>query len=56
VLVHGRLDLSGPIDTAWQLARAWPGAELVVVDDSGQTGSAAMGEAISRALDRFARA
>ncbi len=56
VLVHGRLDLSGPLDTAWQLARAWPGAELIVVDDSGHTGSDAMGEAISRALDRFARA
>lgn len=28
VLVHGRLDLGGPADVAWQLARAWPGAEL----------------------------
>jgi proline iminopeptidase len=54
VLIHGRHDLSGPLDTAWQLARAWPGAELVVVDDSGHTGSDAMGEEIYRALDRFA--
>ena len=25
VLVHGRLDLAGPPDIAWELARAWPG-------------------------------
>ena len=28
VLIHGRLDLGGPSDTAWQLAKAWRGAEL----------------------------
>jgi proline iminopeptidase len=28
VLVHGRLDLSGPPDVAWALAEAWPDAEL----------------------------
>jgi len=28
VLIHGRRDLGGPADTAWQLAEAWPGAEL----------------------------
>jgi proline iminopeptidase len=55
VLIHGRHDLSGPLDTAWQLARAWPGAELIVVDDSGHTGSDAMAGEIYRALDRFAR-
>ena len=26
VLIHGRLDLSCPLDTAWELARAWPDA------------------------------
>jgi proline iminopeptidase len=31
VIVHGRFDLSGPPDAAWQLARAWPGAELHLV-------------------------
>ena len=30
VLIHGRLDLSCPVDTAWELARAWPGAELPI--------------------------
>jgi len=55
VLVHGRLDLGGPPDTAWALARAWPGAELLVVDDSGHTGSDSMNERVLAALDRFAR-
>jgi proline iminopeptidase len=53
VLVHGRLDLSSPLDTAWSLARAWPDAELVVVDDAGHTGSDEMRTAMRNALDRF---
>ena len=39
VLIHGRLDLSCPATTAWELARAWPGAELLVDDHSGHRGS-----------------
>lgn len=31
VLLHGRRDVSGPVLTAWELHRAWPGSELVVV-------------------------
>ncbi|WP_280256312.1 prolyl aminopeptidase [Nocardia abscessus] len=54
VLIHGRLDLSAPLYTAWQLAQAWPEAELQVIDDSGHTGSPAMGTAIRRAIARFA--
>jgi len=53
ILVHGRLDLSGPVITAWELARAWPGAELVVVDDSGHTGSTAMRDALDAAGERL---
>lgn len=54
VLLHGRLDLGGPVTTAWELARAWPDAELVVVGDSGHTGSDTMSAEVRRALDRFA--
>jgi proline iminopeptidase len=53
VLVHGRGDLGGPVITAWELARAWPGAELVVVEDSGHTGSTAMQEALHAARARL---
>lgn len=54
VLVHGRLDLSAPLRTAWELARAWPGAELRIIEDSGHTGSPAMADAVREAVDRFA--
>ncbi len=53
VLVHGRLDLSGPPDVAWQLARAWPGAELHFVP-GGHTGDAEMDRLLLEATDRFA--
>lgn len=38
VLVHGRLDISAPLDIAWEVARGWPQAELVVVEDAGHGG------------------
>lgn len=53
-LIHGRLDLGSPLITAWELSRAWPDAELVVVDDSGHTGSDTMRAEIRAALDAFA--
>ena len=54
VLLHGRLDLGSPLDTAWALSQAWPGSELVVVDDSGHTGSDTMRRLALEATDRFA--
>ncbi|MDX2819457.1 prolyl aminopeptidase [Streptomyces sp. PA03-5A] len=53
VLIHGRLDLGSPLTTAWELAKAWPDAELQVIDDSGHTGSPTMGEAVVAAARRF---
>jgi proline iminopeptidase len=55
VLIHGRLDLSGPLETPWSLARVWPDAELHVIDDAGHTGSDTMRQRVHDALDRFAR-
>jgi proline iminopeptidase len=54
ILVHGRHDLGGPLKTAWDLAKAWPGCELVIVEDSGHTGSPAFSQAIWRAIERVA--
>ncbi|MER7362946.1 prolyl aminopeptidase [Nonomuraea wenchangensis] len=54
VLIHGRLDLSGPADTAWELAQAWPDARLVVVEDSGHTGSETLRKELFAAQDAFA--
>jgi proline iminopeptidase len=53
VLIHGRDDLGGPVITAWELARAWPGAELIVIGDSGHTGSDAMRAAQDAAAERL---
>ncbi|MEU0083423.1 prolyl aminopeptidase [Streptomyces sp. NPDC006274] len=52
-LFHGRLDLSSPLETAWELDRVWTDAELVVVDDSGHKGSATMRSLVIGALERF---
>ena len=53
MLIHGRLDLSAPVRTAWELAQAWPDAELRIIEDSGHTGSPAMAAAITDAVARF---
>ncbi|GAA2479226.1 prolyl aminopeptidase [Streptomyces thermolineatus] len=54
VLVHGRLDMGSPLHTAWELARAWQGAELVVVEEAGHLGGAATRGHVLGALERFA--
>ncbi len=53
VLIHGRVDPQGPLSTAWELSQAWPGAELVILDDAGHT-SPVIGTAIKAALEKFA--
>jgi proline iminopeptidase len=35
IIVHGRYDVVTPVKIAFDLARAWPGADLRVVPDSG---------------------
>ncbi|MBK5250766.1 MAG: alpha/beta hydrolase, partial [Actinomycetales bacterium] len=35
VIVQGRYDACTPAATAWDLHRAWPEAELVIVPDAG---------------------
>ncbi|QSB12612.1 prolyl aminopeptidase [Natronosporangium hydrolyticum] len=53
-LIHGRHDLGGPVGVAWELAQAWPDADLTVIEDAGHTGSPAMHQAIYAAINRFA--
>ena len=52
VLIHGRRDVSGPTLTAWELHRAWPASELVVVEDEGH-GGPVMVEAWRAAVERL---
>lgn len=37
-LIHGRLDLSGPLDAPWKIHKAWPNSKLIIVDDEGHGG------------------
>jgi len=56
VMVQGRLDLEAPPVTAWQLSKAWPSGDLVIVPNAGHSDAdAGMAEAIIAATDRFAR-
>jgi proline iminopeptidase len=55
VMVQGRLDLSTPLVTAWELAQAWPDGELVLVSGAGHSSAdPGMTEAALAATDRFA--
>jgi len=49
VLIHGRLDVSSPLRTAWELHRAWPASRLVILEDEGHGGTS-MGEEIRAAI------
>ena len=55
VLIHGRLDISGPPDIAWRLAERWPSAELVLIGGGGHGASDhEVQAAIVAATNRFA--
>lgn len=55
VLVQGTQDLQGPPVTAFELAAAWPGSELVLIDGAGHaTSDTGMEDAILSATARFA--
>jgi proline iminopeptidase len=51
VLIHGRLDVSSPLETAWELHKIWPASELVVVDVEGHGGETMAAE-LTRAIAR----
>lgn len=55
VIVQGRYDVCTPMMTAWDLHRAWPEAEFVVVDDAGHSAAEpGIQRALRAATDRFA--
>jgi proline iminopeptidase len=54
VMVQGRLDLGGPLVTAWELAQAWPAGERVIIQGAGHTvRDDGMSEAVIAATNRF---
>jgi proline iminopeptidase len=55
VLIHGRLDIGGPLVTPWEFQRNWPGSRLIVVSDAGHDArDPGMTETIVAATDRCA--
>jgi proline iminopeptidase len=50
-LIQGRFDFQSPLKNAWDLHRAWPGSQLVVVDEAGHAGEERIGREIVRATD-----
>lgn len=52
-LVHGRLDLSSPVDVPWHLHHRWPDSDLVIVDEGRHSGGHGMREALRAATDRY---
>ncbi|MEU0070203.1 prolyl aminopeptidase [Streptomyces sp. NPDC006332] len=54
-LVQGSLDLGNLLGIAWRLHHAWPGSELVLVDDVGHNaGAPSMAAALVHATDKYA--
>ena len=53
VLIHGRLDVSSPLDIPLSVSRAWPGSRLIVVDDAGHGMSGGTRGAVTAATDGF---
>ena len=55
VLIHGRLDVGGPLQTAWQLHQCWSKSRLVVVETEGHGGAVIWNE-FSKAIANFSSA
>jgi len=56
IIVHGRFDMCTPMWEAWQLGKAWPRAELRIVENGGHmTDEPEMAAALVDALDEMAR-
>ena len=56
VIVQGRYDVVCPMQTAWELHRAWPEADFILVEDAGHSATEpGITHALLEASDRFAQ-
>ncbi|TPQ21954.1 prolyl aminopeptidase [Streptomyces sporangiiformans] len=54
-LVQGSLDFGNLLGTVWRLHQAWPGSELVMIDDVGHNaGATGVVDALVAATDKYA--
>ena len=55
VIVHGRYDMPCPAKTAWDLSKAWPKADLHIIEAAGHAMTEpGILDQLIRATDRFA--
>ncbi|HTL98235.1 MAG TPA: alpha/beta hydrolase, partial [Holophagaceae bacterium] len=55
VIVQGRYDVVCPAQNAWDLHRAWPDSELIMVPDAGHSATeGSISKALVAATDRYA--
>jgi proline iminopeptidase len=56
IIIQGRYDICTPAITAWELHKAWPEADFVIVDDAGHAfDEPGILNQLIEATDRFAR-
>ena len=53
VLIHGRHDVSSPLETAWKLAQRWTTSRLHVLDDAGHGGGDNFPDVVADAVSEF---
>jgi pimeloyl-ACP methyl ester carboxylesterase len=53
VIIQGRLDLTNLSGTPWELAAAWSGSELVIVEDTGHDGGPDLQNVVVAATDKY---
>ena len=53
-ILQGRLDLGNLSGTPWELAAAWPGSELLFIEDSGHEGNRTFGDVLLEYTQKFA--
>jgi len=55
VIVQGRYDIVCPMESAWELSKAWPAAELHIIPDAGHSATeSGIIDALVRATRQFA--
>lgn len=56
VIVHGRYDMVCPLENAWELHRAWPSAQLRIIDGAGHSATEkGITDALIRAAGEMAK-
>ncbi|MGJ5181969.1 prolyl aminopeptidase [Bradyrhizobium oligotrophicum] len=53
IMIHGRYDISSPLDVAFNISQRWRASELRVIDDAGHGGGGTLLSAIINSLGQF---